>query len=159
MIINRLKAKILALIIATFLLLFFYYFLNSSSTSELAQQPVFGTSTQFSRISFFNSRETKASLEIPETWEGNYRAKESGEEVFFLSIVDPGSPRELFRVKRFAMDKWQEENLGWEFLIEKDKIIFAYKLSTAQNGKDEKNKKYNEMLIQSSEILKRFKVN
>lgn len=155
---NKKYITISIIIIATAWLLFFY-FTNNQDEVVVKEEPVFSSETKFSRISFFNSKNIKASLEIPENWEGSYRLKESGEEVIFLSIVNPETPQELFRIKKFAMDKWQVENNGWQFLLEKNKNIFAYKLSTAITGKNENNKKYNEMLNQSSEILKRFKVN
>lgn len=151
--------KIYFLIIIFFIATLWFNFFYKQDEAGENKELVFATSTQFSRLSFFNASEAKASLDIPEEWEGEYRAQEKGRIFYFYSIINPQEPIELFRISYFDVDAWQKESRNWEFLEENSGKIFAYQLSTAQVETDENRKKYNKMLIQSREILESFESN
>jgi hypothetical protein len=113
------------------------------------------TQINFSRISFFNANEHRASLAIPDYWEGRYRIKDSGGSVEFLNIDDPEKILPLFSIKYIVEKDLKSFSIdGWTKLESPVDGIFIYKLSTASN---DKNKEYNKMLKESSLIIKSFK--
>ena len=62
---------------------------------------------KYSRISFFNTHETRASLAIPEEWEGKYRMKETGNQVTFYYIGDSSKELELFSIIYYEYNEWE----------------------------------------------------
>jgi hypothetical protein len=54
----------------------------------------------YSRVSFFNSSPDRATMNIPEKWEGSYRLQEEGERVGFYYLSPQGATEELFSLRK-----------------------------------------------------------
>ena len=63
-------------------------------------------SISYSRISFFNGSKDSASLNIPESWEGNYRLKEEGDRAIFYYLSEDGSASEMFSINKKGDINW-----------------------------------------------------
>jgi len=112
----------------------------------------------FSRISFFNTQKHKASMAIPEHWEGRYRMKDEGNIVVFFNIDDPQKPKELFRIKSIEFTKFNPSlSEGWHELSKQNDVQFVYKLSTGRLKEEAGNDKMSKMFLELEYILKSFK--
>ncbi len=78
------------------------------------------TSLEYSRISFFNGASVRASLNIPEIWEGKYRMKEEGDSAIFY-FLDKNAQAE----KMFAIIKKNNFAPGEKVICEKDDFKFV----------------------------------
>jgi hypothetical protein len=148
--------KIVLIIFATLFVLSAVFFLSwTLKKPAVVEQAWDETQINFSRVSFFNANEHRASLAIPDYWEGRYRIKDSGSSVDFFDIDDPEKALPLFSV-RYINEKDLKSFLsdGWAKLGSPAGGIFMYKLSTDAN---DKNKEHNKMLKESSLIIKSFK--
>ncbi len=150
--------KIIFFTICLLLLSAIIFFLSLTFKKPAAVEPAWDeTQINFSRVSFFNANEHRASLAIPDFWEGRYRIKDSGGSVEFFNIDDPEKVLPLFMIKYVGAESLKSFlKDGWSKLESPENGIFIFKLSTASNNK---NQEYNKMLNESSLIIKSFKVN
>lgn len=126
----------LSLILISLVLIVFYFQSKSPKTDKQpTKQPIEEQKISYSRITFFNASEHRASMAIPDYWEGKYRIREEGDTVVFLDISNPSDPKELFWISYRDAKNWnQQQNPDWLKVGQVDKTIFVYKLSTAQAG-------------------------
>ena len=84
----------------------------------------------YSRVSFFLGQPVRASLAIPENWEGKYRIKQSARSVSFFYIGAPGEEIKLFSVYLFDQDDWVSSNDNSLVTIgTQDEWTIAYNIS------------------------------
>ncbi len=100
------KKKLIPIILIIFLLLLavsLFLVLNKKNESDkvLVEKEVFDCdSVNYSRISFFNNSKDRASLNIPESWEGNYRLKEEAGEAVFYHLQEDGGISKIFGISK-----------------------------------------------------------
>ncbi|PLX21204.1 hypothetical protein C0584_03250 [Candidatus Parcubacteria bacterium] len=152
------KKTFLILIIISLVLIAFYFFKKDSTPegenilSEEREQAV--EIVKYSRINFFLSSPHKASLAIPDYWEGNYRVKENGNKVAFYYFEGVLNESELFSIS-FYPEKEYQENTEDIIIGESDGIIFVFR-----NGENDSfdNDMYFKMLDSVTELIKSFKI-
>jgi len=108
----------------------------------------------YSRLNFFLSSQNRASLAIPDFWEGNYRVKERGNEVVFYFVKGTTDEVKLFSIKyeeKNANNSFSEEDIigdneTYDFIFTKNKII------------DLDDNIYHKIVESIDETIKSFKV-
>jgi len=96
------KIIILSLVFLLIIAVSFFIF-NGDKKNEknIVEKKYFDCeSVKYSRISFFNTEEDRVSLNIPESWEGNYRLKEEGNRAMFYFLNDDGSANKIFSINK-----------------------------------------------------------
>lgn len=104
--------KILIIVLVIFAVMLFLIFIKiilkpktvkiEAKNSETEIKIDIDKDKKFSRVSFFVNTSHRASLAIPESWEGKYRQSEEGDIVRFLYIGNPSQKSELFRIKYYS---------------------------------------------------------
>ena len=116
-------------------------------------------STEYSRVSFFLGQPIRASLAIPEYWEGKYRMKQSPRQVSFYYIGAPGEEIKLFDVYLFDKDNWE---LGHDnSLVPIDSLggwTVAYTISTDEFESVHNKAEYIEMNKDIKNIIASLKI-
>lgn len=137
------------------LIFFIIRFNHDKAKKPVAVAPNVERKINFSRITFFNASKHRASLAIPDFWEGKYRVREEGNTVVFLDISDPNLPSELFRIsaRDSKVSETKGENPGWEEIGRVDGTVFYFQLSTA-NGK--KTEGFDRMQTEAKDFMKSF---
>jgi len=155
------KVKIKYLILLVVFLIFAWIFIRDDggdkAAVEISPAPEEQQVRTYSRISFFHSRPVKASLSIPEDWEGEYRMKESGDKVNFYYIGDPGKEILLFRINSANKDDYDERE-GYHHIVEKGDYVFNYELSTDNLDGVDNKEEYELMAGEVIDIISSFKV-
>lgn len=152
------KKLIIAGIIILFFCIFLYFFkkINTEESFTQGQQEEKTTKEIFtySRLNFFLSSQNKASLAIPDFWEGNYRVKEQGNEVKFYFVKGATNEVELFSIKYVEknIDNSFSEN---EIIGDNEKYNFVFKKSEIINLDDNI---YYKIVENIDETIKSFKV-
>ncbi len=133
----KINRKIGILLIIFLLLAVVIFFImnrnNNSNSSEVAvEKKIFDCdSINYSRLSFFNATNDRISLNIPESWEGNYRLKEEGNNAIFYYLSKDGSAS-----KMFGISKKIDSNDSEKIICEKEDskfILDIYDLELGQN--------------------------
>ncbi len=108
----------------------------------------------YSRINFFLSSSNKASMSIPNYWEGNYRIKEEGNEVVFYYLDKKRNAIELFKIFYTQKDIDFSEG-GVELVAENDDYIFYLLRSDYLNLEEDL---YYRMIDDINDTIKSFKI-
>jgi hypothetical protein len=104
------------------------------SVSPPPAEPVY-IGENYSRITFFNTMDSRASLAIPDYWEGKYRLEEVGQQARFYYIGDSEKTIELFTISVHHGDRI---NIGEaeKLITEKSRSIFTYKRGGIDRSED-----------------------
>jgi len=97
------KGIVIALIVFLLLIVTIFFIFNKNSKPEeiVVEEKSFDCdSLNYSRVSFFNITKDRVSLNIPESWEGNYRLREDGNKAVFYYLRSDGSASEMFAISR-----------------------------------------------------------
>lgn len=108
----------------------------------------------YSRINFFLSTSNKASLAMPDYWEGNYRVREQGETAIFYFVEGVESEVELFSISYKQKDSYEAEK-NQQIIGEKGGLDFILIKAEIQ---DLSSKMYQEMFSDIGGLVKSFKV-
>ena len=119
----KIKSLVVLIVILLLCVVIFFIF-NKNNNIDLdrtvVEEDAFDCdSLNYSRISFFNTTDDRASLNVPESWEGNYRLKEEGNKAIFYYLLADGSAS-----KMFSISKKNERGNDDEVICEKDDLKF-----------------------------------
>lgn len=154
------KNKIKYIIIFILFLIFVWFFVRDKSDEinmEISQETYAPKERAYSRISFFHIMPVKASLSIPEEWEGKYRMRENGDTVNFYYIGGSNKEKLLFQININNVNNLNIED-GEIEIVKKDDFVFNYKLSTPGANGSETTKDYEDMLKEVPEVVLSLKV-
>ncbi len=134
------KKVIIISFIIIFLLLAVFLFFVLNKKNELDKLPiekkVFDCdSINYSRISFFNTSKNRVSLNIPESWEGNYRLKEEGNEAVFYYLQDDGGINKIFGISKKEKEGEEVDNI----ICEKENLKYVLNISNFKSMKNYNN--------------------
>lgn len=112
----------------------------------------------FSRATFFFTQPLKGSLAMPESWEGRYRMTDAGDTVIFSYIGHPRITAELFSVRIYPKNVWDQaaDKPGSVIASEKD-FVFVYKKSVENPYQGKESDKFQDMLREGDDIISSFK--
>jgi hypothetical protein len=118
--------------------------------------------SKMSRISFFNATPDRASLAIPEWWEGKYRIRESGDVVIFSYVNKTGDSLEFFIIKKYPDFSWQEDdpihkNLQETKIMKKKNTDYSYYLSSVINDEKSSEKEFVQMQNELALVIQTIK--
>ncbi len=110
----------------------------------------------YSRITFFHQLPIKASLAIPETWEGKYRVEEKNEEVRFYYIGDIKNQQLLFRILAFKQTEWDnfKHKNNFRKIKEREGYVFVWQKN---NKKISNSEEYFDMMSSLEDIIGSFR--
>ncbi|MCK5537799.1 MAG: hypothetical protein KAI79_13310 [Bacteroidales bacterium] len=108
----------------------------------------------YSRVNFFLNSSNKASLAMPDYWEGNYRKKEEGNKVTFYFVRGVSDEVDLFSIL-FREKGLVRDNAEQEFIGQNDNFDFIFKKSEIFNLDDNV---YYRMTEDINNLIKSFKV-
>lgn len=165
------KLKIIGIAVAVTLLLFSAWQFSIKKNSDQPDEPapVAQESSEdknkepisYSRASFFIVNPIKASIAIPDDWEGKYRIQEKGNAARFYYIEDPEAQVELFIILYYSVAEWEKikkkkDNQAVEITTH-DSTIFVYELSTEELLPHNQISGYTEMRGDILDIISTFK--
>ena len=142
--------------IVIIIIIVFYVFIsrkNEENISNGIEKSIEKKEYIYSRVNFFLDKEYRASINIPEYWEGNYRKIEEGNKVDFVYLDKGIESKNIFSIEiinKNDINVGDIENL----LTEDDKYYFIYK----EEKEKIDNSLYNLMKSDVELILKSFKV-
>jgi len=147
--------NILIILILTFFFFFSFFLFRTDKNDIVEETPISAEKKEYnySRLNFFLDKEYRASINIPEYWEGNYRKIERRGKVDFIYLDKGVQSNHIFSIEivdKSASDKEEVKNL----LKETDKYYYKYIISKDVFN----NKLYNSMKSDVELILKSFKV-
>ena len=108
----------------------------------------------YSRVNFFLTTQNKASLAIPDYWEGNYRIKEQGNEVSFYFVRGVSDEIKLFSILYREKDSF-EINEGEELIGYKNNLEFIF---TKSENKEIDGDIYYIITESINSVIKSFKI-
>ncbi len=110
----------------------------------------------YSRVTFFHHLPIKASLAIPETWEGKYRIEEKDDEARFYYIGNIKNPQLLFRILAFKKSEWEnfKHKNNFKKIKEKEGYVFVWQKA---NEKVSTSEEYFDMMSNIEDIISSFK--
>lgn len=156
---NKTTKKILiALIILILIFVVFFIFKDRAGKNNKSNLNLDESSQKeiisYSRINFFLTSPNKASLSIPDYWEGNYRIKEEGSEAIFYYLDKKRNTTELFRITYVKKDSEFFYD-STELITENDDYNF-YLIKNDNTYLDEDL--YHKMIDSINDTIKSFKV-
>ncbi|NTW22419.1 hypothetical protein HGA34_02615 [Candidatus Falkowbacteria bacterium] len=100
---------------------------------------------KFSRTSFFFQAPYIGSLAIPESWEGKYATKETGQSIDFLYVLpgEPGIP--IFTVDLLTKKDWEKfkaANQGAQVIKDLPEHVFVARIRNATTTDQDRVKEY-----------------
>jgi len=151
----NIKYKILLSLFLAVIILGSSYFLffNKKDEGIKEKKQVEKKELIFSRINFFLSKENKASINIPNYWEGNYRMSETGNRVDFIYLkkgIESGNIFSIEMIKKSNHDLNNKEKV----LFENEKYYYIFIKSTTVSN----DNLYKSMNNDIQTLLKSFKV-
>lgn len=115
---------------------------------------------KFSRTSFFFQAPYIGSIAIPETWEGKYVTKESGQSIDFLYALpgDAGTP--IFTIKLLTKAEWKKAEpayAGFQVVKELPEHVFVARISNAVINDKAKAQEYLKMANEAKAAWSSFR--
>lgn len=112
----------------------------------------------YSRATFFFTQPLKGSLAVPESWEGRYRLADAGDTVVFSYIAHPVITAELFSIKIYPAETWEQKPDKEGAVISSEKgYVFVYKKSSQNPYQGKDAEKFQNMAKQGDEVIASFK--
>ncbi len=98
------KNKLILIVVLVFLVgaIIAYSLLRTKTLNQQSEitPSIDWSKESFSRVSFFNASRERASMEMPQAWEGKYRIKEEGNRVTFLYLQPDATTLEMFAIEK-----------------------------------------------------------
>jgi hypothetical protein len=114
--------SLVALLALALMAIFFLFFSHKNPVPNTQEDEQINWSEQsYSRLSFFNGQNIRVGMNIPESWEGNYRLVEEGDKADFYYLDDSGGTSLMFSVY-----KKNELAVGEEGICEKNGVHIVF---------------------------------
>ncbi len=107
----------------------------------------------FSRLNIFLKKEEKASINIPDYWEGNYRIREDGRVANFIYLKEGTEIGNIFSIEMLRKEDY-DSSIDEEIISESENFYFLYYLDKG----DDKDQLFTGMQNDVQLMLKSFKV-
>ncbi len=163
----KINKKIILFIVVLTIFAFVFYWQQKQNNNEISEVKTEPKKEEikkkpkkkisYSRVTFFHHFPVKASLAIPETWEGKYRLEEKGNEVLFYYIGDINNPKPLFKILAFKEEDWNNFEHKSEFKKIKSRqpgYVFAWQ---KQIDKISNSSEYFDMIEDINDIINSFR--
>jgi hypothetical protein len=115
---------------------------------------------KFSRTSFFFQTPYIGSIAVPETWEGKYATKESGQSIDFLYALPGEAGYPIFNISLMTRKEWDKLKTGkteLRVLKELPDQIFATKLYEADIADKSRAQEFSKMREEAKAVWNSFR--